>query len=87
MSFSQHDHVIQAVTPNGSDKPLHVGPLPGAGWSAEDLLKVQALDALAKVLAVDLVPISQQVTWAPYLRERLPSSVAPSTPLWDAPLR
>jgi hypothetical protein len=62
MSFS-HDHMVQAVMSNGSDQSLHIGSLPGAGRRAEDFLQAQASDALAKVLAVDLVPVPQQVTW------------------------
>src|SRR6266705_6659377 len=63
MPFSQHDHVIQAVTSNRSDQPLHVGPLPWAGRSREDFLYAHALDSLVKLTPIDLVPISQQVTW------------------------
>ncbi len=62
MSFPKNDHMVQAVSADGTDQPLHVGPLPGAGWSGEDFLNVHALDSLAKVPPVDVVSISQQVT-------------------------
>src|SRR5215472_12559131 len=61
--FSQHDHMIQTVTPDGSDQPFHVGPLPGTCWRGEDFLYAQALDSLPKVIPIDLIPVSQQVTW------------------------
>src|SRR5215469_7833960 len=60
---SEHDHMVQAVMSNGSDQPLHVGPLPWTGRRREDFLNAQALDAFAKVLAVDLVPVPQQIPW------------------------
>src|SRR3989442_993714 len=63
MPLSQHDHMIQAVASDRSDQPLHVGPLPGAGRSGEHFLDAQALDSLAKVIPIDLIPVSQQVTW------------------------
>jgi hypothetical protein len=47
MPFSKNDHRVQAVSPHRSDQPLHVGPLPGAGRSGEDLLNAQASDSLA----------------------------------------
>src|SRR5207237_275419 len=53
----------QAVTPDGSDQPLHVGPLPWASRRREDLLHAHAADSLVELTPIDLVPISQQVTW------------------------
>src|SRR5215468_7280969 len=63
MPFSQYDQVIQAVPPDGSDQSLHIGPLPGAGGCAEDFLHAHALDSLVELAPIDLVPISEQVTW------------------------
>src|SRR6266699_6711707 len=87
MPFSQHDHVIQAVTSNGSDQPLHVGPLPWAGRSGEDLLHAHALDSLAKLTPIDLVSISQQVTWCGIFGKGLNHLLSGPTPPWDAPSR
>jgi hypothetical protein len=50
MPFSQHDHVIQAVAPDESDQPFHVGPVPWTGRSGENFLNAQALDSFAKVI-------------------------------------
>ena len=55
--------MVQAVSPHGPDRPLHTGPLPGAGRSSRNLFNAQASDSLAKPAPVDFVPISQQVTW------------------------
>src|SRR6516164_1268171 len=63
--------MIQAVTADGSDQPLHVGPLPWTGWRGEDFLYAQALDSLPKVIPIDLIPVSQQVTWRLILGKRL----------------
>ena len=71
MPISKNDHMVQAVSADGTDQPLHVGPLPGAGRSGEDFLNVHALDSLAKVTPVDFVPISQQVAWRRIFRKGL----------------
>src|SRR6516164_10382342 len=71
MPFSQHDHMIQTVMPDGSDQPLHVSPLPWAGRRGEDFLHTHALDSLAKVIPIDLISISQYVTGRRIFRKRL----------------
>ncbi len=71
MPFPQNDHMVQAVAPDGSDHPFHIGPLPGAGWSGKDLLNIQASDSLAKLAPIDLVAISQQVTRCGVFRKGL----------------
>src|SRR6516165_11802754 len=62
MPFSKNDHVVQAVSSNGSDQPLHIRPLPGAGRGGEGLLHTQTSNSLPKLLAIDFVPVAQQVT-------------------------
>ena len=62
MPFSKNDHAVQAVSSNGSDQPLHIRPVPGAGRRGEDLLHTQASNSLPKLLAIDFVPVAQQVT-------------------------
>src|SRR5437016_1670210 len=71
MSFSQHDHMIQAVASDRSDQPLHVGPLPGAGRRGEHFLNAQTLDSLTKVIPINPIPVSQQVMWRRILGEGL----------------
>src|SRR6266536_2097804 len=71
MPFSEHDHMIQAIAPDRSDQPLHVGPLPWTGGRGEDFLNPQALDTLAIVKPIDLIPVPQQVAWRRLLRKPL----------------
>src|SRR2546422_8641309 len=71
MPFSKHDHVIQAITPDGSNEPLHESPLPWTGRSAEDLLDAHAFDSFAKVIPKDFIPIPKQVTRRRILGKRL----------------
>src|SRR6266700_5377620 len=71
MPFSQHDDMIQAIAPDRSDQPLHVGPLPWTGGRGEDFLNPQALDTLAIVKPIDLIPVPQQVAWRRLLRKPL----------------
>src|SRR5437899_2209731 len=71
MPFSQHDHVIQAITPDGSDQPLYEGTLPWTGRSGEDFLDAHASEAFAKIIPMDLIPIPEQVTRCRILGKRL----------------
>jgi hypothetical protein len=63
MAFSQHDHMIQAVTPDGSDQSHPRRPLPWTCRRKEDFLSAHALDSLVEFVPIDLVPVPQQVTW------------------------
>ncbi len=62
MPFSKHNHMIQAVSPDGSDQPLHEGPLSRSGRSGEDFLDAHASDSFAKVTPIDFISIPEQVT-------------------------
>src|SRR5215469_17124950 len=63
--------MIQAVTPDGSDQPFHVGPLPWTCWRAEDFLDAHASDSLLELTPIDLVTIAQQVAWCGIFGKRL----------------
>src|SRR5215472_16664915 len=71
MPFPQHDHMIQAVTPERSDQPLHVGSLPWTCGRGEDFLDAHASDSLLELTPIDLVTIAQQVPWCRIFRKRL----------------
>src|SRR5215472_9987858 len=71
MPFPQHDHMIQAVTPDRSDQPLHVGSLPGTGGRGEDFLDAHASDSLLELTPIELVTIAQQVPWCGIFGKRL----------------
>ena len=55
MPFSQHNYMIQAVTPDGSNQPLHVGPLP---WNSLPPLKHSKLLAKGLVLQRQIAALS-----------------------------
>src|SRR6516165_10257092 len=66
-SFSRS--FVGALLPaRGHDPGSHVGwirsafPRKPTGWRGEDFLYAQALDSLPKVIPIDLIPVSQQVT-------------------------
>ncbi len=61
MPFSQNNHMVQAVAPQGSDPPSQHRPA-AEGWPGRrGLLKCSGFDLLEKLTPVDLVPISEQV--------------------------
>src|SRR5215469_929337 len=63
--------MIQAVTPDRSDQPLHMGSLPWTGGRGEDFLDAHASDSLLELTPIDLVTIAQQVPWCGIFGKRL----------------
>ena len=56
--LSQHDHMIQALSADRANQPLHIGVLPGTLEGRDHLLDAHGADPLAELLAVDLIMIS-----------------------------
>src|SRR5215510_850198 len=59
----QHDHMIEYVTADTADDPLTVGILPWTAGRNFHFFNAYVLDALLKMLTVDRVAVSQEVTW------------------------
>ena len=62
MAFSQHDDVIQAFPPNRSDEAFCVRILPRRLASRLNLLNLERGTLPLKRLAIDRVPIANQVS-------------------------
>jgi hypothetical protein len=60
MALAEHDHVVQALAPEGSDQSLRVRILPRAGRTRDDLSDTHAGDATPERIAIDGVAIPQQ---------------------------
>ena len=60
MPLPQHDHVVQALSPDRPDQPLYIRILPGRLVQCDDLLNPQGPDLPQKGVAVDPVPVAQQ---------------------------
>src|SRR6266849_4973289 len=58
-----NDHMLQALSPNRAHKPFGKGILPRAVRCDRHFLNTHSLHPTTKLLAIDLVSISQQVTW------------------------
>jgi hypothetical protein len=69
MLLSQHEHVIQALPPDGAHQPFRERVLPRALRCGEDFADPQVSEAILETFAVDLVPVSDQVLWRPVFRE------------------
>ena len=59
--FVDHDDVIEAFPSNRPDDALGEGILPGRSRGDEDLAHLQAFDPPSEHVAVDSVPIAEQV--------------------------
>jgi hypothetical protein len=59
VGFAPHDHVIQALSPNGADHPLDVGSLPGRPGRREHLFDAHGLHLLHEVRPEDPIPVAQ----------------------------
>ena len=70
MFLSQHDHVIQALVPDGAHQPFRKGILPRALRCGQDFGDAHVTEAIPDTFTIDLVPISDQVPWRRVFGER-----------------
>ena len=61
MSLAEDEHVIQALAPDRADEPLREGILPRALRRGENLVDPHALHAAAKLLAIDVVTVAEEI--------------------------
>ena len=57
----EHDHMVQAVPPNGTNHPLDVGPLPRRARRGQHFFYAHVSHLFSEVRAEDGVPVAQQV--------------------------
>src|SRR6516165_11728764 len=57
----QHDHMIEALTTNGSNDSLDIGPLPRRARCRQDLADAHISQLFSKIMAENGIAISQQV--------------------------
>jgi len=67
----EHDHVVQAVSPNGTNQPFDVCILPGRPRGGQHFFDAKVAYTLLKVLAIDSIPVSEKVAWRSLFREGL----------------
>ena len=69
MSFVQHDHVVKALLTYRTDDAFAIGVLPRRAWYDRDFFDSHAFDAMSKVVAIDVVAITKEITWCFLVRE------------------
>jgi hypothetical protein len=57
----EHDHMVQALPPNGTNHPLHVGSLPGGARRGQNFADAHVSHLVSEVSAEDGVAVAQQV--------------------------
>ena len=67
--LTEDEHMIQTLAPDRTDEALREGILPRAVRRREDFLDPQALHAVPKLLAVDLVAVAEEVGRRGVIRE------------------
>ena len=67
----EHDHMVQALAPNGTNDPFDVRPLPGRSRCGQYLVDPHICDLLLEFLPEDGVAIAQQVARDLLKRKRL----------------
>ena len=60
-ALMEHDHMVQAFPPNGSNHPLHVGSLPGGARRGQNFADAHVSHLLSEVRAEDSIAVAQQV--------------------------
>jgi hypothetical protein len=71
MTFIEDDHVIEALSTNGSDQALDKWILPGAQGARDDLADAHPGDAPSEDLAVDCVAVPHEPVRGGVIREGL----------------
>jgi hypothetical protein len=69
-SFVEHNHVVQALAPDGPDHPFNIGTLPGLAKCRKYLLDAHRLHLVSKILPRDLIAIPQHIAWRGLPRKR-----------------
>ena len=69
-SFVEHNHVVQALAPDGPDHPFNIGTLPGLAKCRKYLLDAHRLHLVSKILPKDLFAIPQHIAWRGLPRKR-----------------
>ena len=62
MLLVQHDHMVKRVAPDTADDPLTIGILPRTSRGNLSLFDTHVPNSILKRLAVDRVPIPQEIT-------------------------
>ena len=84
MPSIEHDHMIEAFAPNGSNQPFDDAVLPWARGGGHDLLDVETRQLLVHCPAVHSIAITDEVTRGIPIGEPPQPVVGPSIPLWGA---
>jgi hypothetical protein len=62
--FVEDYHMIEALSANRSDNTFHIRVLPGRARRCDDLVHAQALDPSLHLIAIDRIPVAQEITWS-----------------------
>jgi hypothetical protein len=57
----EHDHMIEALAPNGTNHPLHVRSLPRRTQRGQHFVDAQVTQLFSEVIAEDRIAVPQQV--------------------------
>jgi hypothetical protein len=57
----EHDHMIEALAPNGSNHSLYIGSLPRRARCRQDFANAHAAHLFSEVIAKDRIAVAQQV--------------------------
>ncbi len=57
----EHDHMIEALAPNGTNHPFHIGSLPRGSRRAQYFLNTHVSHLSSEVIAEDRIAVAQQV--------------------------
>ena len=58
----EHNYMIEALTPNGTNHPFHVGSLPGRARRGQHFVDAHVSHLFSEVTAEDRIAVAQQVT-------------------------
>src|SRR6516225_1550888 len=59
--FIEHEHMVQALAPSGTDDALDVGPLPEGSRGAQNFVDTHVSHLFSEGIAEDSIAVAQQV--------------------------
>src|SRR5271170_6491547 len=62
MAFSEHDHMVEALTSDRPDEPLCISILPGRPCRGRPVPNAHGTDPLDEARAINTVPITDHIT-------------------------
>src|SRR5712691_2709976 len=78
----EHDHMIKALPPNGTNHPLDVGSLPRGARCRQHFVDAHVTHLSSECIAEDRIAVAQEITWELVKRKGFPQLLSRPLGSW-----